>query len=172
MHKETSLRHKLCTAGFAATLCLVFFGCAAHRDAGILEGAAPEAFEQIGPITVYNRTTLFDFMDGEADVYFPFGFRLLYTRFFESVRSEAHVVVEIYDMGSGKGSSGVYSHYSAQAGSAVTGIGESAWSDGWLLLFTRGRYFVRISPDPSPEDQNKAGLEELTALAGFIDNLL
>jgi hypothetical protein len=75
-------------------------------------------------------------------------------------------------MGSPDGARGVYEYYSEQEGSAVDGIGDSAWTDQWLLLFRRQIYFVRISPDPLPENPEQPSHEEMTALAREIDSLL
>jgi Family of unknown function (DUF6599) len=157
---------------FAAALCFTLLGCQPLRISKILEGPKPAGFEQIGPVAVYNRTNLFDFMDGEAESYFPFGFRLLYTQIYRSEQTDARMVVEIYDMTTRKGSTSVYREYSARGGSIIQGVGESAWTDRWLLLLREGPYFVRISPDPSRENTVKPSQEDMIALARAIDGLL
>lgn len=171
---KTSRSIHLCLAAaiFTAALCFSLMGCNAPRENRLLESPRPAGFEQIGPITVYNKTTLFDFMNGEAEVYFPLGFRLLYTQVYRSEKTDARMTVEIYDMTSDEGSSGVFEHYSGEGGSFVQGIGRSAWNDGWLLLFTRGPYFVRISPDPSKENKVKPTPQDKVALARAIDAML
>lgn len=157
----------------ALALSLVLTGC--HhlpRENKILESSPIRGFEQVGPITVYNKTTLFDFMDGEAVVYFPLGFRLLYTQVYRNETTDARILVEIYDMSSPDGSRDVYEYYSDQEGSVVDGIGESAWTDKWLLLFRRQIHFVRLSPDPLPEYPENPTEEEMLSLARQIDSLL
>ena len=111
-------------------------------------------------------------MDGEAEVYFPFGFRLLFTQICRSEKTDARMVVEIYDMTTAEGSTSVYNQYSARDGSIIHDIGESAWTDRWLLLLRQGPYFVRISPDPSSENTVKPTQEDMIALARAIDGLL
>ena len=111
-------------------------------------------------------------MDGEAEVYFPFGFRLLYTQGYRSEKTDARMTVEIYDMATDKGSNAVFKHYTGEGGSTLPGIGRSAWTDQWLLLFTQGPYFVRISPDPSKENRVEPTQEDKVALAHAIDALL
>jgi hypothetical protein len=160
---------------FTFSLCTVtvaLLSCAPLRDRNILESPKPTGFEQIGPIAVYNKTTLFDFMDGEADVYFPFGFRLLFTQIYRSERTDARMVVEIYDMATERGASDVYRYYGGEGGSGLQDIGMSAWTDQWLLLFIEGPYFVRISPDPSTENTVKPTQEDMIPLAREIDGLL
>lgn len=111
-------------------------------------------------------------MNGEAEVYLPLGFRLLYTQVYRGETSDARMAVEIYDMASAEGSSGVFMHYSGEGGPSLQDVGESAWGDGWLLLFTQGPYFVRISPDPSKENRVEPTPEDKIALARAIDALL
>ena len=169
---SSSQRRYLTPTIFAAVLCSAFLGCTQPRQNRLLESPTTAGFEQIGPILVYNKTTLFDFMDGEAEVYFPFGFRLLYTQGYRSEKTDARMTVEIYDMATEKGSSEVLKHYLGEGGSTLPGIGRSAWTDQWLLLFTQGPYFVRISPDPSKENRVEPTQEDKVALAHAIDALL
>ena len=159
---------------FITALALVLFlaGCALPQRSSILESDPIRGFEQIGPIEVYNKTNLFDFMNGEVVVYFPLGFRLLYTKTFIGEDTGARILVEIYDMGSTEGSQGVFEYYSEQESSIVDGIGESAWTDEWLLLFRRHIHFVRLSPDPVPDNPERPAQEEIPALARQIDALL
>jgi hypothetical protein len=164
-------RHFILTV-FIAALTLALISCASQKQNRLLESPKPAGFEQIGPVTVYNKTTLFDFMDGEAEVYFPFGFRLLYTLVYTSEKTDARMSVEIYDMASEQGASDVYRHYSAEGGSTLQGIGRSAWTDRYLLLFTEGPYFVRISPDPTKENKAEPTPQDMIALAHAVDGLL
>ena len=156
----------------ALALALFLAGCALPQRSNILESEPVTGFEQVGPVTVYNKTSLFDFMNGEVVVYFPLGFRLLYTKVYVSEETDAQILVEIYDMGSPEGSRDVYEHYSDQGGSFLEGIGEAAWTDRWLVLFRSHIHFVRLSPDPSPENPDRPTYEELLALARQIDALL
>lgn len=156
----------------ALFLTLFLAGCHAHRTNKILESEPVSGFEQVGPITVYNKTNLFDFMNGEVVVYFPLGFRLLYAKAYVSEETDAQILVEIYDMGSPEGSRDVYEYYNDQGGSFVDGVGEAAWADQWLVLFSRHIHFVRLSPNPSPENPERPTHEEMLALARQIDALL
>jgi len=172
--QTTPLRLKLkpLVTTISLALSLFLISCQLPPQNKILESSPISGFEQVGPITVYNKSTLFDFMNGEVVVYFPLGFRLLYTQVYRSEATDARILVEIYDMSSPDGSRSVYEDYSKQEGSAVDGIGESAWTDRWLLLFRRHIYFVRLSPDPLPEEPERPTQEEMHALARKIDDLL
>jgi hypothetical protein len=172
MTTSKSINIRLVATLFAAALFWAPLGCTQPGQNRLLESPRPAGFEQIGPVLVYNKTTLFDFMNGEAEVYFPLGFRLLYTQVYRSENSDARMAVEIYDMTSEAGSSGAFAHYGGEGGSRVQGVGVSASSDEWLLLFTRGPYFVRISPDPSKENRVEPTPEDKVALARAIDAML
>ncbi len=129
-------------------------------------------FEQAGPLTIYNRTNLFDYMDGEAEAYLPLGFHLLYVSIYRTEKSDSRMVLEVYDMSTSEGASAILKQYSSEGGSSLTGIGDGAWADKGIVLFKQGKYFVRIFPDPSPENEVKPTPEEMLDLARAIDSLL
>ena len=76
-------------------------------------------FEQAGPLTVYNRTNLFDYMNGEAETYLPFGFRLLYVSIFSNGKTDSRMVLEIYDMSTPEGAGGILKKYSSEGGTSL-----------------------------------------------------
>ncbi len=131
----------------------------------LLEGPKLDSFEQAGPVTVYNKTNLFDYMNGEAEAYLPFGFRLLYASIFRTENSDSRMVLEIYDMSTPDGAGGILKKYSNGEGTSLQGIGDAAWADKGIVLFRQGNYFVRIFPDPSPESEVRPTLQEMIALA-------
>ncbi|KAA3615542.1 MAG: hypothetical protein DWQ05_14420 [Calditrichaeota bacterium] len=64
------------------------------------------------PIT-YTHDTLFDYINGNCELYFPYGFeKLLSTSYENSANSEQTLIIDIYDMGSSLGAFGVYSSMS------------------------------------------------------------
>jgi hypothetical protein len=153
-------------------LCFTFLSCSLPRPNPLLEGPKLESFEQTGPLTIYNRTNLFDYMNGEAEAYFPFGFRLLYVSVFRTEKTDSQMVLEAYDMGSTEGAEGILKKYASEGGSTLPGIGDAAWADKGIVLFRKGNYFVRIFPDPSPENEVKPTMQEMLDLARAIDDLL
>jgi hypothetical protein len=149
-------------------LCLLLLSCSFPRPNPLLEGPKLKDFEQVGPLTVYNRTNLFDYMDGEAEAYLPFGFNLLYVSIFRHEKTDSRSVLEIYDMSTPEGAGSILKKYSSEGGSSFPGIGDSAWVDKGIVLFRQANYFVRIFPDPSPENEVKPTMQEMLDLAREI----
>ena len=149
----------------AIALCLLFLSCSLPRSAPLLEGPKLNNFEQAGPLIIYNRANLFDYMNGEAEAYFPFGFRLLYVSVYSSEKTDSRMVLETYDMGTPEGAGGIFRKYSGEGGSPFPGIGDSAWMDKGIVLFRQGSHFVRIFPDPSPENEVRPTMQEMLDLA-------
>ena len=147
------------------TAFLSFLSCSLPKPNPLLEGPKLEGFEQVSPLTVYNRINLFDYMNGEAEAYLPFGFHLLYVSLYGSEKTDSRMVVEIYDMSTSEGAAVILKEYSRDGGSSVPGIGTAAWADKGLVLFTQGNYFARIFPDPSPENEVRPTMQEMFDLA-------
>ena len=147
---------------------LTLFSCSLPGPNPLLEGPKLKNFEQTGPLTVYNKTTLFDYMNGEAEAYLPFGFRLLYVSIFSHEQTDSRMVLEVYDMSAPEGAGAILKEYSTEEGSSLPGIGDAAWADKGIVLFKQRNYFVRIFPDPSPENEVKPTMQEMIDLARQI----
>jgi len=147
---------------------LSLLSCSLPKPNPFLEGPKLRSFEQAGPLTVYNRNNLFDYMNGEAEAYFPFGFHLLYVSIFSTEKTDSRMVLEIYDMNTPQGAGGILKKYSGEGGSSLPGTGDAAWSDKGIVLLRQGNYFMRIFPDPSPENEVKPTMQEMIDLARQI----
>ena len=152
----------------AIGLCFFLFSCSFPRPNSLLEGPKLNNFEQTGPLTVYNRVNLFDYMNGEAEAYLPLGFHLLYVSIYRTEKTDSRMVLEIYDMGTSDGAAGILKKYSSEGGSSLSGIGDAAWGDKGIVLFRQGKHFVRIFPDPSPENEVRPTMQEMLDLAKGI----
>ena len=146
----------------------LLLSCSLPKPNPLLEGPKLKGFEQAGPLTVYNRTNLFDYMNGEAEAYLPFGFRLLYVSIFSNEKTDSRMVLEIYDMSTPQGAGGILKEYSSEGGSGLPGIGDAAWADKGIVLLRQRNYFVRIFPDPSPENEVRPTMQEMIDLAREI----
>jgi Family of unknown function (DUF6599) len=151
---------------------LSLLSCSLPRPNSLLEGPKLNNFEQTGPLTVYNRANLFDYMNGEAEAYLPLGFHLLYVSIYRAEQTDSRMVLEIYDMSTLDGAAGILKNYSSEGGSSLSGIGDAAWGDKGIVLFRQGKYFVRIFPDPSPENEVRPNMQEMLDLARAISSLL
>ena len=147
---------------------LSLLSCSLPKPNPFLEGPKLRSFEQAGPLTVYNRNNLFDYMNGEAEAYFPFGFHLLYVSIFSTEKTDSRMVLEIYDMNTPQGAGGILKKYSGEGDSSLPGTGDAAWSDKGIVLLRQGNYFMRSFPDPSPENEVKPTMQEMIDLARQI----
>ena len=135
------------------------------------EGLKVEGYDPVSS-AVYDTENVFDYMNGEADVYFPFGFQSLYVLQWKKVLGGAQAIVEAYDMGTANGAQGIFDQYTQYGGEGIQGFGESAWSDKTIILFNRGRFFLRIWPDDSLGMTRSPDYKDLLELSRSIDGLM
>jgi hypothetical protein len=96
------------------------------------------------PVTLYNSDTLFDHINGEAELYFPYGFDMLATATYLNKKNpDVWVVVDVYRMRSLLDAFGIYSNY-RKADAAEIMIGAGGFISSSQLMFYQDRYFVRI----------------------------
>jgi len=95
-------------------------------------------------VVFYNKENLFERINGEAEIYFPFGFDLLASaRYQSSVNPQIAIDADIYRMGSLLDAFGIYAGY-RRADDAAAGIGADGVISSSQLLFYQDRYFVRL----------------------------
>jgi len=91
----------------------------------------------------YNSRTLFDYMDGAAELYLAYGFQNLTVRRFDKP-NQPPITVELYEMASSEDAYGVFSF---ERQDEAIGIGQGSEFGGGLLRFWKGKYFVSIFAD-------------------------
>ncbi len=131
-----------------------------------------EGFTSTGAVETYNRENLFDYMNGEAEVYLPFGFQRLYFQGYRNQRTGVSMIMEAYDMGTVKGAGDAFEKYAQRKGKKVRDLGESAWADKYTVIYRRNHYFFRISPDPAQSAKKEATGKDLLELSRAIDKVV
>jgi hypothetical protein len=163
-------------SGTALVVILLIFCPCAHAnktaDHPFLHGLDLKGFEQKGPMLIYNRNNIFEYMNGEAENYLPNGFVLLYVGTFLVRERDAQLAMEAYDMGSQKGAKAIFDVYARPPGQGLQGIGDAAWKSKSRCLFYRGPYFIRFTADPAAVPDSRPTSEELEALARETDRVL
>jgi hypothetical protein len=97
-----------------------------------------------GKLSFYDRDTLSDRINGEAELYFPYGFdRMAAARYASVKKTGAGMDVEIYRMGSLLDAFGMYANYKQKEGHAL-GVGAESNLSGSQLFLYQGRYFVHL----------------------------
>jgi hypothetical protein len=104
---------------------------------------------------VYNRQTLYDYMDGGAEVYLAFDFQRVFARKYAGPGG-LELGLDIYDMGSPEEAFGIFS---CDRADPAAGIGQESEYGFGLLRFRQGRYFVTITSGSEDEESGKAILE-------------
>ena len=94
--------------------------------------------------TLYTRDTLFDRINGEAELYFPYGFEVLASaRYVNRKAPQFAVEADVYKMGSLLDAFGMYANY-RRADDAMVKIGAEGFASSSQLLFYQDRYFVKL----------------------------
>jgi hypothetical protein len=93
-----------------------------------------------GEDTVYDRETLYDYMNGGAEVYLSYDFRDVWVRRFVGPDGE-EIALDVYDMGSSPEAYGVFS---TSVEDPDAGIGQGSEFGAGLLKFWKGKYFVSV----------------------------
>ena len=97
-----------------------------------------------GKATLYTKDTLFDHINGEAELYFPYGFEELATATYINERDpRLAAVVDVYRMASLLDAFGIYSNY-RRADAGGVAIGAEGFVSSSQLMFYQDRYFVRL----------------------------
>lgn len=88
----------------------------------------------------YNPRTLFDYINGAAELYLSYGFQNLTLRQYEK-SNQPTITLEFYEMASSEDAYGVFT-FDRQ--DEPKGIGQGSEFGGGLLRFWKGKYFVTI----------------------------
>ena len=153
-------------------LCLLFVGLGLILSCGgktvtDIDRSVPDRIQDwtaTGEDARYDRATLFDYMNGGAEVYLAFDFREVFVRRFRRGEDE-ELSLDIYDMGSPAEAFGVFS---CDREDEEAGIGQGSEYGFGLLRFWKGRHFVSIMAGAEGEDVDRAVLE----LGRAVDRIL
>lgn len=97
-----------------------------------------------GMPTHYSPEDLYDYIDGEAELYLSYGFKELATlTYFWGSADDTFFVVDIYDMGTSLNGFGLYSNY-RHPGYRFEDIGTEAIVSDLGIKFYQGRYVVEL----------------------------
>lgn len=107
------------------------------------QGFAPE-WAIDGKVELYDKDTLFNHINGEAELYFPYGFESLASANYVNKKNpDLSLVADVYRMASVLDAFGIYSNYRKPA-SVRAAVGAGGFVSPSQLLFYQGRYFVRL----------------------------
>ena len=126
---------------------------------------------------IYNRESIFDYINGAGEVYRSYAFDNVIVARYENSEGLS-VGVELFDMGNSADAYGVYSYALERE---ETGIGAAFERGGSVLCFWQDRFYVCVAaeqqdPDPGPIIEEVArgvsqGLPEAGARPSLLDML-
>ena len=123
-----------------------------------------QEWKKAGEDVFYDRGTLFDYMNGGAEVYLAFDFRRVLVRRFRRSDGE-EMALDIYEMGSAAEAFGIFS---CDREDEEAGIGQGSEYGFGLLRFWKGPFFVTVMTGAEGEAVDRAVLE----LGREVDKLL
>ncbi|MFQ6037403.1 MAG: DUF6599 family protein [Candidatus Aminicenantales bacterium] len=115
------------------------------RDASALQKLLPEVsgFQRVQDPQVFVPETLFEYIDGAAEIYLAYDFNQLIVGEYRKTDSPSTLTVEIYDMGVPKNAFGIYSA-ERYPESKFLSLGTQGYIEEGALNFLVGRYYVKL----------------------------
>lgn len=154
----------LLLSAVAAGFALLIPGKASARELSFIAAAVPRQagiFSAEGPDRTYDRKSIFDYIDGGAEIYLAYDFRECLSRRY-AAPGEPGIVLDLFDMGSAAEAFGIFTH---DRDGKPEEIGQEASSrDGWIR-FWKGRFFVSVYA----ERETPAALEGAFRLARAVE---
>jgi hypothetical protein len=132
----------------------VFSGTAPIES--LVPKVAPDGWALRDAPETFTRETLFEHIDGQADLFLQYGFKTSVFAIYRNVNSsDDKIDLDIYDMGNPLQAFGVFSRFRQEDSSA--GIGLDSYLDDRYALFYKGKYFVVLQAT----DSNTSTLKRL-----------
>ncbi len=101
----------------------------------------PEGWALVDGPHLYTKKTLFEHIDGQAELFFKYGFQKSDFAIYQNKKKqENQIELDIYDMGNVLQAFGIFSRFRNEDRSA--GIGLDSYLDNRSALFYKGKYFV------------------------------
>jgi len=134
----------------------------------VSSGAAEVSMEKVLPtpecapgwivddkVALFNKETLFERIDGEAELYFPYGFEMLAAARYASKKNpQIAVDADIYQLGSLLDAFGMYANYRRKDDAEIK-VGADGTISSSQLFFYQGRFLVRLQATGTTNlDQN------------------
>jgi hypothetical protein len=113
----------------------------------------------------YDRQTTFRYMDGAAELYRSFAFKLLLVRRYLKPNAPA-VIVELFDMALAEDAFGIFTF---ETGGEDMGVGQGSDYGGGLLRFWKGKFFVNVYAEQETPSTKQDVLQIAKTIARSLD---
>jgi hypothetical protein len=142
-------------------------GPAADSSRALEEGIPDEiaGWEATEPVVHYDTESIYDYIDGHAEVYLAYGMKRSLARRYTGPEGEADIVLDLFELASPADAFGVFTH---DLDGVPVGIGTgSLLRYGWLS-FWQGPWFVSVSSEMESDRASQAVLELGRAVAQLL----
>ncbi len=150
---------RISRVSFFSLMCLFIFGSMSSRALtleSLLPPRLPEGWALIEGPRLYTKKTLFEHIDGQAELYFKYGYqKSVFAVYQNEKKSEVQIEIDICDMGNVLQAFGIFSRFRTEG--QPGGIGLDSFVEDRSILFYKGRYFVMLYGTES----NPSTLKEL-----------
>jgi hypothetical protein len=109
----------------------------------LLQEEVPEGWTLMDSPRTYTRRTLFEHINGQAELFFKYGFQKSVFAIYQGPKNqENQIELDIYDMGNVLQAFGIFSRFRGEE--RIMGIGLDSYLDDQSALFYKGKYFVML----------------------------
>ena len=116
---------------------------------------AVDGWKKSGPPEIYDRKTLFKYIDGGAELYISYNFEKLTS--FRYVRgNDEEIKIDLFDMGN---SNNAYGVFSLGRESMSTEVGQGSEYSSGLLNFWKDRFYVSLLGYPESKEKHQVILK-------------
>lgn len=124
---------------------------------------AMDGWQSVFTDGIYHVENLYDYLDGGAEVYLSYGFRMLIHRIYRHSK-QPDILLDFYDMGNGENSYGLFLHL-VQKPDSIPLYGQGSYFANGYLVFQKGPFLISILAfEQTPQSEHC-----LKDLAHFID---
>lgn len=163
---------------FAGALLINVLGCEGisidelARDKRALRTLLPKDMEVMGQRDssspeFFDPENLWRYINGQAEMYLDYGFKLLVTSNYTSMDSSSSMTIEIYQMQSPNHAFGIYAAERSPNDNFIK-MGVQGYLEENVLNFWKGLYYVKLSSSQSPSDAKKTLMELASVIANKI----
>jgi len=97
-----------------------------------------------GTVATFNQETLYKHINGEAELFLPYGFDAVATALYvKGIKSEQGILINVFKMGSLLDAFGIYSNYRSSDAKRIH-LGVEGFIDESQLMFYKGQYFIQV----------------------------
>jgi len=127
------------------------------------KSSLPDGWTRTDKVEFFDKDTLFDLIDGEAEAFFPYGFvGAVSARYFKNGDKAREAVVEVFEMGSPLDAFGIFS-IMREPDSPPVAVGAEGVGGSTQILFYAGKYFVKAQVFSEEAAGDLSGLAKAVA---------